>query len=142
MRPRDLKIVWLTLVGVLVGLTVAAPSAVATTNVNYCEGIVTPPRTRCDDLASRHHYNYNYAQGTREGTWFWEKCERLYYYADYEAIYSRNCNHARQTAGAYDDYCGGCGPAENVIVLLGAAVGNNEADLHQRMYGNALYGSP
>lgn len=131
------------LLSALIALAGSATVANAYTNVNYCQGIVTPPKTACSDKAPRHHYAMNFAQGTRDGTWYWDKCERMYYYAQYSAIYSRNCNHARQTYGAYDDYCGGCGPPENVIVLLKLAVGNNlGGGLHQRMYGNGLYGSP
>jgi hypothetical protein len=35
----------------------AASVAAAQTNVNYCQGIVTPPSTRCSELAPRYHYN-------------------------------------------------------------------------------------
>jgi hypothetical protein len=141
MRPSRIQVALSTAIMAAAVLALSVQTASAQTNVDYCQGIVTPPRTRCSDLAPRHHYNYNYAQGTRDGTWYWEKCERMYYWNVYDQIYSRNCNHARQTAGAYDDWCGGCGPAVNDSTLLGCAVGNNEASLHQRMYGNALYGS-
>lgn len=140
---RVALVVPVAFLGALIALAGGVSAASAYTNVNYCQGIVTPPKTACTDKAPRHHYVFNFAQGTRDGTWYWAKCERMYYYNQHSAIYSRNCNHARQTAGAYDDYCGGCGPPENVIVLLKLAVGNNlGGGLHQRMYGNGPLREP
>jgi hypothetical protein len=128
----------------LTALLVLASTASADYGLKYCEGIWTPPSSRCSDSGPRHTYNSNTAQGFTylkgaDANWYDAKCERITAWDDYRTIFSRRCNSARQTVGWWDDFCGGCGSLENTGHLLKVYVGNDDPWYDQKMYGSARY---
>ncbi len=132
--------------GVLAALVLAMACSIgvgtahASTYFTYC-GFRTDPKTRCFAEVDRHSYISNVASGRSiDGSnQYLAKCERMTAYNDYENIFSRKCGTGIQIIGRWNDFCGGCGNAQdNPGNLLKVYVGNDDY-APQIMWGSTNY---